>query len=1003
MFKKGSEWRQWDLHIHTPASYEWRGAKFNGEKQHDDRLVDEMIKHLNEAEPEVFALMDYFTFDGWFKLKKRLSEPDAPKLQKKVFPGIELRICAPKIRLNVHAIFSDEVRDQDLKDFLAEQEIEENSKKLSQDNLIHFIRNTGEDFLLKNQIDLKRLESDDGYALEKACGFATLKRENYISSIGKFDDCIAFMPWDTYNGLKEIDILQNYTFVMSIFKKSTIMESRNQDYRNLFLMKETESNKRFIEVFKKSLDYTPRLVVAGSDAHRFTDYGIFPSEKKTWIKADPTFKGLKQAIKEPKNRSYIGVMPEKMNSKLGKGSYFIDKISINKKEDAKLSAHWLNQTNLDLNHDLVAIIGKKGSGKSALADVISLLGNSKSGGAHFSFLKDGRFKGKNGFAKDFEATLTWLNQNESTKNLNDPIDNSSIEKIRYIPQEYFEKLCNANGDKTEFQSELNKVIFSYLDTEEKENSINLDELIQKKEEVLKRKLEQLYLQLNEINNSISTLESKSQITIKKILESKKQAKEQEILDHFKSKPIEIEKPNEVLTPEQKKFSDDVSKKELEKSELILLNKSENSNKEQFSSKINKLDSLKAQSQKMLFDVEEFKKIIQADMSSLDLRVEDFIKFDIDLALLNTKRESYEKLKGTCSKQIELNASQIITLDAELNELKGKLTKPNQEYQKYLELLEKWNAKNTSLIGSETDFESQLGIQAQLTELEVIPQYLLDKKIERKKNVEDIYDIFEKQKTIRENLYIPVQAAIENNSFINEKNKFEFLSRLEFSFEHFQQKFSSLIKQQRSDFTPDNIQDTLIQLSKDDNLETKEGVINFILLLTEKLVEVNGEVGINEMVRKNVTPTEVYNFLFRLEFIKPSYSLRFQETDVEQLSPGQRGALLLIFYLLVDKEKTPIVLDQPEENLDNDTVVNSLVPIITEAKKTRQIIMVTHNPNLAVVCDAEQIIYADFDRSNNLTIEYKSGSIESSEINQYTVNILEGTLLAFNNRKNKYFS
>lgn len=164
----------------------------------------------------------------------------------------------------------------------------------------------------------------------------------------------------------------------------------------------------------------------------------------------------------------------------------------------------------------------------------------------------------------------------------------------------------------------------------------------------------------------------------------------------------------------------------------MLNKSENANKEQFSSKINKLDSLKAQSQKILFDVDEFKKVIQADMSSLDLRVEDLIKFDIDLALLNTKRESYEKLKGTCSKQIELNASKIITLDAELNELKGKLTKPNQEYQKYLELLEKWNAKNTSLIGSETDFESQLGIQAQLTELEVIPQYLLDKKIERKK-------------------------------------------------------------------------------------------------------------------------------------------------------------------------------------------------------------------------------------------------------------------------------
>ena len=54
------------------------------------------------------------------------------------------------------------------------------------------------------------------------------------------------------------------------------MESRNQDYRNLFLMKETESNKRFIEVFKKSLDYTPRLVVAGSDEQLFKENGIFP-------------------------------------------------------------------------------------------------------------------------------------------------------------------------------------------------------------------------------------------------------------------------------------------------------------------------------------------------------------------------------------------------------------------------------------------------------------------------------------------------------------------------------------------------------------------------------------------------------------------------------------------------------------------------------------------------------------------------------------------------------
>ncbi|MFA5955525.1 MAG: hypothetical protein WC811_03035 [Hyphomicrobium sp.] len=131
------------------------------------------------------------------------------------------------------------------------------------------------------------------------------------------------------------------------------------------------------------------------------------------------------------------------------------------------------------------------------------------------------------------------------------------------------------------------------------------------------------------------------------------------------------------------------------------------------------------------------------------------------------------------------------------------------------------------------------------------------------------------------------------------------------------------------------------------------------------------------------------------------SLLFQETQIEQLSPGQRGALLLIFYLLVDTGRNPIVLDQPEENLDNETVVSLLVPVLNEAKKSRQIIMVTHNPNLAVVCDAEQIIHATFDRKNGARISYHSGSIEDGTINRAVVDVLEGTKVAFDNRGQKY--
>jgi len=155
------------------------------------------------------------------------------------------------------------------------------------------------------------------------------------------------------------------------------------------------------------------------------------------------------------------------------------------------------------------------------------------------------------------------------------------------------------------------------------------------------------------------------------------------------------------------------------------------------------------------------------------------------------------------------------------------------------------------------------------------------------------------------------------------------------------------------------------------------------------------------MRKDRTPSEVYDLIFGFEYLEPKYTLLFQDTHIEQLSPGQRGALLLIFYLLVDKKRNPIILDQPEENLDNETIVSLLVPVLNAAKENRQIIMVTHNPNLAVVCDAEQIIFAEFDRKAKCSIKYLSGAIEDAELNTAVVNVLEGTKPAFDNRGEKY--
>jgi predicted ATPase len=106
--------------------------------------------------------------------------------------------------------------------------------------------------------------------------------------------------------------------------------------------------------------------------------------------------------------------------------------------------------------------------------------------------------------------------------------------------------------------------------------------------------------------------------------------------------------------------------------------------------------------------------------------------------------------------------------------------------------------------------------------------------------------------------------------------------------------------------------------------------------------------------------------------------------------------------MLDRRDIPLVIDQPEDNLDNKSVYEILVTFLKKAKTRRQIIMVTHNPNLAVVADAEQIIHVSIDKKNKQNdFRFQSGAIENPALNKAVVDILEGTLPAFDNRRLKY--
>ncbi len=191
-----------------------------------------------------------------------------------------------------------------------------------------------------------------------------------------------------------------------------------------------------------------------------------------------------------------------------------------------------------------------------------------------------------------------------------------------------------------------------------------------------------------------------------------------------------------------------------------------------------------------------------------------------------------------------------------------------------------------------------------------------------------------------------------------------------------------------------------------DFSTEAGVQGFLANVQEHLEYDKREgndkpVRLRDQLRQGTSREGLYNFLYGLSYLKPRFELRWQDKPLDQLSPGERGNLLLVFYLLIDRRDVPLVIDQPEENLDNQTIATMLVPAIKYAKERRQIVIVTHNPNLAVVCDADQVIHARLDKTDGNRVVYTSGAIEDPTITQVIVDVLEGTKPALDLRHAKY--
>ena len=163
------------------------------------------------------------------------------------------------------------------------------------------------------------------------------------------------------------------------------------------------------------------------------------------------------------------------------------------------------------------------------------------------------------------------------------------------------------------------------------------------------------------------------------------------------------------------------------------------------------------------------------------------------------------------------------------------------------------------------------------------------------------------------------------------------------------------------------------------------------------------------LRTGITLQDTLEWLYEVEHVRLTYGVKYNGVDLENLSPGTKGIVLLILYLGMDVADTrPLIVDQPDENLDNESIYDLLMNYFKSAKKRRQIILITHNPNLVVNADSEQVIVATATRQENGLpyISYQSGSLENNTpvgqgIRQQVCRILEGGFDAFRKRERRY--
>jgi peptidoglycan hydrolase CwlO-like protein len=504
-YPKGSEWRLWDLHVHTksePGYIFSSNHTISTKEQNDDEYPKVFIETIYSIEGlGAIAITDHNNAD-W--IDRIIEENEAFYTQHHrekitIFPGVEIE-SSDGIHLLV--IFNPETH----------------SDVVKRDFRRATWRETIEHFLTVIQIT--------------STNNSPKTTEEIMEEAEKWDAICIFAHVTSDKGFFRISSGSS--------KKRIYKHRLTQIFQKSLSASFTEGQKNIIEgrdpQYCDDKDILKSICcITSSDAKSLTDIG----RNNLWIKADPTFEGLKQIIYEPQERVYIGEEPPRK----------IERNKVIKSITISNSNNWFGDKPIPLNEGLISIIGGKGTGKTAILDLIAY-----ATGSYKCYEKDEN-KSKSFLKKAFKELrgtkikVEWEDGNSDEKEIKDKLEEFIKEgKVRYLPQDYVDQLCSEIG-KNELEKQIEDVIFQKIPPEDKSVYTNFQSYKDAQLKVINNNKKRIAGQIQDIN---------SQIYQHNLLIKLKPAKNEEIKkveEEIKRFESEIEKISEAIkdSKEQKEI------------------------------------------------------------------------------------------------------------------------------------------------------------------------------------------------------------------------------------------------------------------------------------------------------------------------------------------------------------------------------------------------------------------------------------------------------------------